>query len=233
LFQALTGRPPFLGPDLVAQHLGEPPPAPSTLRAGLAPAHDAVIARALAKSPDERFASASEMAAALAAWPTEGATAPIAVTPREDIAPADEPAVEDVGREVGRTPLARLILRRDPRTARDVLVEQRDLPLDAAAIADVRQRAAAGGPDVQRVLRLDEDRREIWYEPLEGSALPLADATDAERPVLEAARSALIDVAPTHFARTSAGPVWLVSPIVQPVLTFPSGGGNSSHGGPQ
>src|SRR5581483_4972010 len=35
LFQALTGRLPFAGPDFVAQHLGETPPAPSSLRAGL------------------------------------------------------------------------------------------------------------------------------------------------------------------------------------------------------
>ena len=34
LFEALTGRPPFLGPDLVAQHLGEAPPRPSERRRG-------------------------------------------------------------------------------------------------------------------------------------------------------------------------------------------------------
>ncbi len=33
LFEALTGRPPFLGPDLVGQHLGEAPPPAAALRA--------------------------------------------------------------------------------------------------------------------------------------------------------------------------------------------------------
>ena len=51
LFEALTGRPPFLGPDLVGQHLGEAPPRPTALRATLAPAHDQTLLR---RSPRRR-----------------------------------------------------------------------------------------------------------------------------------------------------------------------------------
>jgi eukaryotic-like serine/threonine-protein kinase len=219
LFQALTGRVPFLGPDLVAQHLGEIAPAPSSLRLDLERAHDDVLARALAKAPQDRFASAAEMAAALAAWPvtSEGAAPPatsVAAAILGD-APA-EPALPD--RALGRTPLGRLVLRRDPRTARSVLVEECDEPLDDVAVADVRRRAAAGGPDVQRILRLDEDRREIWYEALDGEALPLEVATEIERRVLEGARAAFPDLALTHFARAAGGPVWLLAPV-------PIGGG--------
>ena len=72
LVEALTGQPPFFGPDLVAQHLGEAPPRPSERRPGLSPLHDEVLMRALAKAPGERFASAIEMAEAVVAWPTEG-----------------------------------------------------------------------------------------------------------------------------------------------------------------
>ena len=36
LFEAATGRLPFLGPDFVAQHLGEPAPAASSVGADLA-----------------------------------------------------------------------------------------------------------------------------------------------------------------------------------------------------
>ena len=36
VFQALTGRLPFRGPDFVAQHLGDAPPRPSEIRANLA-----------------------------------------------------------------------------------------------------------------------------------------------------------------------------------------------------
>ena len=87
-------------------------------------------------------------------------------------------------------------------------MEQSSQPLDDAALADVRRRAAAGGPDVQRVLRLSDDRREIWYEA-SISPCPASAATRDERDRLNAARA---DLPLTHFARTEAGPVWLVAP---------------------
>jgi tetratricopeptide (TPR) repeat protein len=209
LFQALTGRPPFLGPDLVAQHLGEAPPLASSLRAELTRAHDEVLSRALAKAPGDRFGAAAEMAAALAGWPVEGA-ARVATAPHAE--PETLAVVEDA-REVGRTPLGVLLLRREPRTARVVLVEQRREPLDDLALLDVRRRAAAGGPFVQRVLHLSDDRREIWYEALEGDAWAVEAATAAERRRLDAARADLPDLPVTHFARTPAGPVWVVAPL--------------------
>ncbi len=70
LFEMLTGHPPFAGPGTVAilaQHLGEPVPRPSALRAAVPPELDRVVARAMAKSPDDRFATASEMSMALSA----------------------------------------------------------------------------------------------------------------------------------------------------------------------
>lgn len=64
LFEMLTGRPPFVGDDpvLVAyQHVYEPAPGAGTGVPGL----DAVIAKALAKNPDERFLSAGAFQNAL------------------------------------------------------------------------------------------------------------------------------------------------------------------------
>jgi eukaryotic-like serine/threonine-protein kinase len=218
LFQALTGRPPFLGPDLVAQHLGEAPPLPSSLRAELTPAHDEVLSRALAKAPGDRFGSAAEMAAALAGWPADGAPRAldeVPSAPHAVAAPQLEPetlAVVDEAREVGRTPLGLLLLRREPRTARVVLVEQRAAPLDDAALVDMRRRAAAGGPYVQRVLHLSDDRREIWYEALEGDVWPAGAATAPEHARLVVALPDF-HLPLTHFARTPAGPVWLVAPL--------------------
>jgi DNA-binding SARP family transcriptional activator/ABC-type glycerol-3-phosphate transport system substrate-binding protein len=67
LFEMLTGRHPF--PDsplnvLLDQLLHQPLPSARGLRPELAPAVDAVIARATAKRPDQRFAEASDVAAA-------------------------------------------------------------------------------------------------------------------------------------------------------------------------
>ena len=67
---ALTGEPPFPRasvPGTILAHLNDPPPRPSAT-AGVPQAFDAVVARALAKRPHDRYRSAGELAkAALAA----------------------------------------------------------------------------------------------------------------------------------------------------------------------
>jgi hypothetical protein len=67
LFFLLTGRPPFAGENQQAKlwaHLTDPPPP---LRPGAVSAFDRVIARALAKVPEDRYSSASDLARAAAA----------------------------------------------------------------------------------------------------------------------------------------------------------------------
>ena len=54
LFQALTSRLPFPGPDFVAQHLADPAPAPSACVPGLDPAWDGIVAALLQKAPRAR-----------------------------------------------------------------------------------------------------------------------------------------------------------------------------------
>jgi serine/threonine-protein kinase len=69
LYEMLAGRPPFAAPTaagLLHQHLGASAPPVTTIRPGVPKAVDAAITRALAKAPADRFASASEFAAALA-----------------------------------------------------------------------------------------------------------------------------------------------------------------------
>jgi serine/threonine-protein kinase len=69
LYALLTGRPPFTGNDpalLVRAHLLDAPAAPSEVRgAAIPPALDALVLRCLAKAPEERFATARAMEAAL------------------------------------------------------------------------------------------------------------------------------------------------------------------------
>ena len=76
----LTGVPPFSGKNLVEvcfQHLSETPVAPSTRRAGIPSGLEVLILSCLAKSPDERPASAAALRAALlglaAEWTDERA----------------------------------------------------------------------------------------------------------------------------------------------------------------
>ncbi len=67
LYESLTGRPPFETGDLrqlMTAHLFSPPPRPSIMRRGINRAFDEVIAKGMAKKPDERFASAGELAKA-------------------------------------------------------------------------------------------------------------------------------------------------------------------------
>ena len=67
-FELLTGAPPFHHEEATAvmyAHLSEPPPPVTSRRAGLPPAVDQVLARALAKVPADRYASCQEFADAL------------------------------------------------------------------------------------------------------------------------------------------------------------------------
>ena len=60
LFETLVGRPPFTSQsfaELVHQHVHEPPPSLASAGVTAPPAVEALVARLLAKSPDDRFAS--------------------------------------------------------------------------------------------------------------------------------------------------------------------------------
>jgi len=68
IFEMLTGRLPFTHQSpmlLIMQHLQDPVPSVVTVNSQAPPAMDAVLARALAKEPEERFASAGELTSAV------------------------------------------------------------------------------------------------------------------------------------------------------------------------
>jgi hypothetical protein len=80
-FLLLTGEPPFTGgSDAIAvlyQHVNELPPPPSQVHPALPAALDGVVLKGMAKAPDDRWPTATEMVDALAhAVGVQAATAP-------------------------------------------------------------------------------------------------------------------------------------------------------------
>jgi serine/threonine-protein kinase len=64
LYEILTGEPPFVGDSPVAvayQHVREDPVPPSQRHDGISPELDAVVLKALAKNPENRYQSAADM----------------------------------------------------------------------------------------------------------------------------------------------------------------------------
>ncbi len=67
LHECLTGAPPYRADSagtLVSSHLMGPIPQPSAIRPGIPKAFDAVVARGMAKKPEDRYASAGDLALA-------------------------------------------------------------------------------------------------------------------------------------------------------------------------
>jgi len=92
LFALVTGSPPFVAEgsgDVIAMHLREPPPAPSSRLFGVPPEVDALVLRCLAKDPARRFASGTELAAAI------GEIAGAASSPNWRTAGAGQPPIGD------------------------------------------------------------------------------------------------------------------------------------------
>ena len=94
LHAALTGQAPFHRksvPQTIAAHLNDPPPRPTAL-APVDPVFDAVVARALAKDPADRYGSAGDLGrAALAAVRGEHVTIGERVVARGPAAPSEDP----------------------------------------------------------------------------------------------------------------------------------------------
>jgi predicted Ser/Thr protein kinase len=111
LHAALTGTPPFRRPTVAATitaHMHDPPPRPSETP-GVPAAFDAIVARALAKGPVDRYPSAGDLGrAALAASAGEAAAAPRGSVARGEAAPQPRPvtAVTSLAGDGGVTAVA-------------------------------------------------------------------------------------------------------------------------------
>ena len=163
-FELLTGAPPFHREEATAvmyAHLSEPPPPVTSRRAGLPPAVDQVVARALAKVPVDRYASCQEFADALL-------QALGTVSPSSRLGASDGPApshpptqVDLVSDGSGRQPIpaasAAAGTAHTPHAEADTPSRNIDIPAASAAAAPVSETApapvdpatghAAAGPD--------------------------------------------------------------------------------------
>jgi len=91
LYEMLTGRPAFTGEDVTSvmyQILNVAPPPPSTVNSAVPPVFDFIIAKALAKTPEDRYQEAAELAHDL----RDGAKHSAVTAPAS--APAPRPVLE-------------------------------------------------------------------------------------------------------------------------------------------
>jgi eukaryotic-like serine/threonine-protein kinase len=119
LYELLTGKPPFTGDSPVSiayQHVSEMPTPPSQVDPGVTPEVDAVVLRALAKSPDDRYQTAAEFRAdverAIAGSPVTAAVPMITIDQTQQLTPVAAAGIQQpptyrskskTGRRIGFT----------------------------------------------------------------------------------------------------------------------------------
>jgi serine/threonine protein kinase/class 3 adenylate cyclase len=156
LYELLTGRVPFQGHalDVLAQHLRDEPPRPSTLRQGLDAPIETICLKALAKEPSQRFLRMADFAQSLSEYLSGAVLAATALLADTD--PLDPVAAEALvlmrtwGWEAGVGKLKSSLGKREhPPEAwqlLDWLRGERDVPEDALArFRGLKQHAALAG----------------------------------------------------------------------------------------
>ena len=180
VFHALCGRPPFVGTDLVRQHLSETPPRPSELRPALGTGFDDLMQRLLAKVPDQRFPSAADV---------RRAVVEIDITEPDDEEPGPasvpEPISSDENQEtfVAVQPAREFgggTIRRARHSRLDMSVMLITVT-DAELLARLEALAKVISPYLQSVLDFDKEKAEVVLELPSGD--PLAASLAAKGPL--------------------------------------------------
>ena len=116
LYELLTGKPPFTGDSPVSiayQHVSEMPTPPSQVDPGVTPEIDAVVLRALAKSPDDRYQTAAEFRAdverAIAGSPVTAAVPMITIDQTQQLTPVAAAGIQQQPTYRGKSKTGRRI----------------------------------------------------------------------------------------------------------------------------
>ena len=199
LFECLTGEAPFTRDSELAAvyaHMHEPPPRASEVRPGLPAAFDAVVATAMAKAPDDRFASCGALAAAAAALRGEA-------PPRRRAGPPPRPL--GAGGRGGRGAAAVavggvLVLRGGGEPAQARL----EIPPKSLGLIDARSHEVVGGiPFASQPWDVAFDAREAWV--LLGDERRVARVDIASRKILS---TTTLPFTPGGIA-TGGGDAWV------------------------
>jgi serine/threonine-protein kinase len=180
LFEAVTGRLPFLGPDFVAQHLGEPPPSATEIAPDLAAGWDPILAGLLVKNPRDRTATLGDLRRALEALDLGGqpllGPRPQRITGTHSIAELAELGEAQPRYQyetpLGHTAISELARAVDTVLDRSVVIERFDASDEAGRALDrARLLGRAQSPFVQRALSLDRAARVAVFEAPAGASL--------------------------------------------------------------
>lgn len=153
LFQMLTGKLPFVGRNafqILTQHVRIPPPRPSSLMPSTPPAVDSLVLRMLEKEPQDRFASAHALLAAI----EEVSSKPVRAA-----APSPHASTTTTGRTI------RAFMQQSshdaleatiwvPKSFADDMVGDEPTELFSQADFDLLAEAETGGPAVEPTERL-------------------------------------------------------------------------------
>ena len=215
LFEAVTGRMPFLGPDFVAQHLGEPAPLATEVSEGVNPGWDPILKSLLIKNPQDRTQTLGDLRRQIEHLDLGTKTA-LTSLPRRISMERPAVKVEDDARArpryqfetpLGTTAVSQLARAVDSILDRTVIIERFESTDDATRALDrARSLGRAQSPFVQRALSYDRSAQMIIFEAPSGAsladALPVLPAAEVVRILKRLARAAVAvhEVGGTHGA---------------------------------
>lgn len=250
LFRMVTGRLPFMGEeigDVLVKVCADPVPVPSDLAPDLPAEVDAFFARALSRSPDDRFQSAQEMAEAFAVV----ARAPrISRPPTASASDTRAPTEADGGMNV-----LTLVKTQVWQPEQETLVLLTPEPASSRETLNPSQRTLGGRPGDRRrtlvwiasgALSLAALVVAVWlaqrrsHAPISPSALagpsaPIAEMTATAAPIVSAPTVTEPDVPAPATASPSAAPTAgvpaappkMAAPAISPVVVMPNRRGSS------